>query len=158
MRIIEERGGGTSAEAFLDAFDALAQAIRRARGATTRLADDGLTFSQYALVRALADRDAARIGDLAGDAAISPSTATRILDALERRAMVRRDRAPGDRRVVTVSLTERGRVALQRQDAWMRGRQRAFVAELSDGERAIAPDLLLRLATLIDELSAGPDA
>jgi hypothetical protein len=30
MRIIEERGGGTSAEAFLDAFDALAEVRPRA--------------------------------------------------------------------------------------------------------------------------------
>lgn len=145
-------------EAFLSAFESLTQAIRRARGTSALDADGRLTFSQYALIRALAGREAARIRDLAGDAAISPSTATRILDALERRAMVRRDRAPEDRRGVTITLTERGRAALDRQDAWMRGRQQAFYAQLAPEQQAVAHDLLVRLATLIDELAAGPEA
>lgn len=146
------------AEAFLGAFDALAQAIRRARGVPARdgAAGPALTFSQYALIRALADRETARIGDLALDAAVTPSTATRILDALERRRLVRRARAASDRRAVAVTLTGRGRDALRRQDAWMRGRQRAFFAALPAHERAFAPDLLLRLGVLIDELAAGP--
>jgi DNA-binding MarR family transcriptional regulator len=141
--------------AFVDAFDAFSQAIRRARGAG---ADHpgGLTFSQYALLRTLADRDGARVSDLAGQAAVTPSTATRILDALERRAIVCRTRSADDRRGVTVTLTDAGRAALHRQDAWMQGRQRAFYAQLPEDERAIAPDLLLRMSALIDELAAGP--
>ena len=38
----------------------------------------------------------------------------------------------------------------------MRGRQRAFYATLPEVERELAPDLLLRLAALIDELAVGP--
>jgi DNA-binding MarR family transcriptional regulator len=153
MRSAEDDG-----DAFLDAFDAFAAAIRRARGVPARDGDGrvGLTLSQYTLVRALAGRPAARIGDLAGDASVSPSTATRILDALERRAMVRRARLAEDRRGVTVTLTARGQEALDRHDAWLRGRQRAFFSELPEGERSVAADLLVRLSTLIDELSGGP--
>jgi DNA-binding MarR family transcriptional regulator len=69
---------------------------------------------------------------------------------------VRRDRSAEDRRAVSVSLTERGREALGRQDAWMRGRQRGFFAALPPEEQALAPDLLVRLAGLIGELAAGP--
>lgn len=154
----EEAAARVESDEFVRAFDALAQALRRARGTSVGAAGDppSLTFSQYSLVRALADRDRARIGDLASDAAIAPSTATRILDALERRELVRRDRVAEDRRAVTVSLTELGRSALRRQDAWMQGRERAFFAALPAQERAIAPDLLVRLAALIDELAAGP--
>jgi DNA-binding MarR family transcriptional regulator len=145
-------------DAFVHAFDALAQAIRRARGSQTTDGDGrpSLTFSQYALIRALADRRSARIGDLAGDAEIAPSTATRILDTLERRGLIRRDRVIEDRRAVTVTLTDLGRGALRRQDAWMQGRERAFFAALPAVERDLAPDLLVRLARLIDELAAGP--
>ena len=39
---------------------------------------------------------------------------------------------------------------------WLRGRQRAFYAGLPAHERELAPDLLIRLAGLIDELAAGP--
>jgi len=155
VRTLEELGGGIGVDSFHESFDALAQAIRRARGAPARDSED-LSLSQYALVRALANRSEARIGDLAGVAAITPSTATRILDTLERRSLVRRERAAGDRRGVTVTLTERGRLALERRDAWLRARQQAFFATLPDAQRALAPDLLRRLAVLIDELAAGP--
>lgn len=144
-------------EAFLAAFDAFAQAVRRARGTTAQSGDNGtLTLSQYALLQALATRDEARVSDLAYEAGITASTATRILDALERRGIIRRARSAHDRRGVTVTLTDFGRDALDHQDGWLRGRQRAFYAALPEVEQELAPDLLLRLAALIDELAAGP--
>jgi DNA-binding MarR family transcriptional regulator len=146
-----------SADGFLLAFDGFAQAVRRARGATGQVREDALTLSQYALLQALSGREAARVRELAAEAGITPSTATRILDALERRAIVCRTRSVEDRRGVTVTLTELGREALRRQDAWLRGRQRAFYAALPSDERELAPDLLIRLAALIDELAVGPD-
>ncbi len=139
---------------FVTAFDALAQAVRRARGSAA--ADGGLTLSQYGLLEGLTSRPAARVQELAGHAGITPSTATRILDALERRGIVRRVRSLEDRRVVAVSLTEHGQQLLQDQQEWLRGRQRAFYASLPPTERELAPDLLLRLAALIDELAGGP--
>ena len=155
---LREACAAADGDAFLSAFDTLAQAIRRARGANAQPSDDLLTFSQYALLQSLDGGATARVSDLAGGAGISPSTATRILDALERRAIVRRHRSPEDRRGVTVTLTDHGRQTLDRQAAWMRGRQRAFYEQLPGAERELVADLLGRLATLIDELAAGPDA
>jgi DNA-binding MarR family transcriptional regulator len=141
---------------FFAAFDALAQAVRRARGAGGRPADAGLTLSQYGLLEGLSERRAGRVQDLADSAGIAPSTATRILDALERRGVVRRMRSPEDRRAVAVSLTALGERVLQTHDDWMRERERAFYESLPEPEQELAPDLLLRLAALIDELAAGP--
>jgi DNA-binding MarR family transcriptional regulator len=142
---------------FLVGFDTLAQAVRRARGATARGADGGLTLSQYGLLEGLSGRRVARVQELAADAGIAAPTATRILDALERRGIVRRTRSLEDRRAVAVSLTRLGEQALQSEEEWLRGRQRAFYASLPPAEQELAPDLLLRLAALIDELAAGPD-
>ena len=142
-------------EDFLAGFDALAQAVRRARGASA--ADGGLTLSQYGLLEGLAGRRAARVQELAAAAGISASTATRILDALERRGIVRRTRSREDRRAVAVSLTELGDALLQSEREWLRGRQRACYASLPPAEQELAPDLLARLAALIDEIAAGPD-
>ncbi|HSC02709.1 MAG TPA: MarR family transcriptional regulator [Solirubrobacteraceae bacterium] len=142
---------------FLAGFDALAQAVRRARGANGHAADGGLTLSQYGLLEGLANRRPARVQELAEAAGISASTATRILDALERRGIVRRTRSSEDRRAVAVSLTERGGDLLRAEEDWLRGRQRAFYTSLPEAERELAPDLLVRLAALIDELAAGPD-
>jgi DNA-binding MarR family transcriptional regulator len=138
---------------FLTAFDAFAQAVRRARGAPA--ADGGLTLSQYGLLEGLISRPDSRVQELADEAGITPSTATRILDALERRGVVRRARSLEDRRAVTVSLTDLGHHLLHGQQDWLRGRQRAFFESLPPAEQELAPDLLLRLAALIDELAAG---
>jgi DNA-binding MarR family transcriptional regulator len=148
---------GFEVDEFLDSYDLLVQAVRRARGASQQSHDGVLTLSQHAILQSLSERETARVSDLATEAAITPSTASRILDALERRAIVRRTRAVEDRRGVTVSLTDFGRQALRAQDEWMRQRQRMFFESLPPTERELAPDLLVRLAALIDELAAGPE-
>ena len=116
---------------FVTAFDALAQAVRRARGATA--ANGGLTLSQYGLLEGLTSRPAARVQELAGDAGIAPSTATRILDALERRGVVRRARSLEDRRAVAVSLTDLGRALLEDQHKWLQGTPAGVLRLASDG-------------------------
>jgi DNA-binding MarR family transcriptional regulator len=142
------------AEEFLAAFDSLTQAVRRARGASVAGAGHPLTLSQYGLLQPLTDREGVRIGELADEAGITASTATRILDALERRGLVSRARAETDRRAVAVALTPEGRRVLRRQDEWMQARQRAFYAALDQRERELAPDLLRKLAVLIDGLAS----
>lgn len=143
-------------EQFFDAFDVLAQAIRRARGTQAGQREDSLTLSQYALLQALSVRRTARVRELAAQAGITPSTATRILDALERRSIVVRERSAEDRRGVTIALTGSGRAALAEMDTWLRARQLAFFDHLPEAERELAPDLLIRLASLIDEIACGP--
>jgi len=147
-----QRGG---AKEFLAAFDAFAQAVRRARGAPAQAEGPALTLSQYGLLLGLVGRGSARARELADEAGIAPSTATRILDALERRGIVRRRRADDDRRAVTITLSPLGHDVLQAQDEWLRGRQLAFFEALPPEEQELAPDLLARLAELIDELAAG---
>ena len=148
--------GNQDAGEFLAAFDTFVQAVRRARGAPAQGGERELTLSQYALLGGLAERREARVRELARQAGITASTATRILDALERREIVRRDRADEDRRAVTVTLTDHGRRLLSEQDGWVRARTLGFYEGLPNQERELVPDLLVRLAGLIDELAAGP--
>lgn len=141
---------------FVAGFDALAQAVRRARGANGST-NGGLSLSQYALLEVLADRRSARVQELAAHAGVTASTATRILDALERRGVVLRLRDDEDRRVVAVSLTDQGQTLVTAEREWLRGRQRAFYAALPSSEQELAPDLMFRLAALIDELAIKPE-
>jgi DNA-binding MarR family transcriptional regulator len=122
---------------FLAGFDALAQAVRRARGPNGHGADGGLTLSQYALLEGLHGRRAARVQELAAGAGITASTATRILDALERRGIVERAREDVDRRAVSVSLTTLGSELLHAEEDWLRGRQRSFYASLPPAEQEL---------------------
>jgi DNA-binding MarR family transcriptional regulator len=155
---VSVNGDQAPAREFLAAFDTFVQAVRRARGAPARGGERELTLSQYALLSGLGERRAARVRELANGAGITASTATRILDALERREIVRRDRAHEDRRAVTVTLTDHGRALLAEQDGWVRTRTLGFYEGLPPDEREMVPDLLVRLAGLIDELAAGPGA
>jgi DNA-binding MarR family transcriptional regulator len=148
----------SGASDFVAAFDALAQAVRRARGANGRAPNGALSLSQYGLLEVLADQPSARVQELAAHAGITASTATRILDALERREVVRRTRSDEDRRAVAVSLTENGQELVRAEQEWLRGRQRAFYGALPSAEQELAPDLLFRLAALIDELALGPES
>ncbi len=156
MMELEPAATVTGSEQFLEAFDSLAQAVRRARGTAPQGQVGSLTLSQYGLLSPLSATAPARVSDLAARAGVAPSTATRILDALERRAIVRRTRSQADRRGVVVTLTRQGREALARHDEWIRGRQLAFFAALPGDERESVSDLLVRLAALIDELGSGP--
>jgi DNA-binding MarR family transcriptional regulator len=144
-------------EAFLSSFDAFARAVRRARGARAGGETGALTLSQYGLLEPLIDDDTARVRDLATQAGVTAPTATRILDTLERRGFVRRTQAREDRRGVSIELTEMGRRVLNAQHDWLRQRQRSFYASLPAHERSLAPELLVLLTALIDELAAGPD-
>lgn len=155
--IMASRMNSSEATDFVAGFDALAQAVRRARGTNGRSSNGGLSLSQYALLEVLADRRSARVQELAAHAGITASTATRILDALERREVVQRTREDDDRRAVAVSLTDHGQELVDAEQEWLRGRQRAFYADLPSDEQKLAPDLLFRLAALIDELAAGPE-
>ena len=143
------------ADAFLSAFDGFAQSVRRARGVRSTSDPDALTLSQYGLLEPLLELGSARVQELAGQAGISAPTATRILDTLERRGLVARRRAPEDRRGVSVRLTPGGQVALAARHEWLRDRQRALYSSLDASERELAPQLLTRLADLIDEMAAG---
>jgi DNA-binding MarR family transcriptional regulator len=157
MQVSEPQTGVPSAEEFLAAFDAFAQAVRRARGASSLERERGLTLSQYGLLQPLASSsDGARVSELASQAGVAPPTATRILDALERRGIVERRRSVDDRRGVTVTLTPLGGEVLRSEDGWLRSRQREFYGDLPGDEQVFVPDLLLRLADLIDQLAAGP--
>jgi MarR family transcriptional regulator, organic hydroperoxide resistance regulator len=153
-----ETGGGRGAQldVFFDAFDEFAQAVRRARGVRLTADPDGLTLSQYGLIEPLLQAEGIGVQELAGQAGVSAPTATRILDTLERRGLVLRNRSERDRRAVNVLLTPLGRRALSERHEWLRMREQALFGLLSARERALAPRLLRRLATLVEELAAGP--
>jgi MarR family transcriptional regulator, organic hydroperoxide resistance regulator len=159
MSTSQQVAGGESPdpEAFLAAFDAFAQAVRRARGAHSGVDLRGLTLSQYGLLQPLLESRSARVRELAQQAGISAPTATRLLDTLERRGLVLRLQVAEDRRGVSVTLTDAGRTLLERQHDWLRARERALWTQFAPAERQLVPGLLIQLAGLIDEIAAGPE-
>jgi DNA-binding MarR family transcriptional regulator len=71
--------------------------------------DQELTFSQWTTLVALHDGRITTAGDLAHNICHDAGSLTRLIDQLEKRALVTRSRSEKDRRVVSLALTPRGR-------------------------------------------------
>ena len=87
-----------------------------------------------------------RMGDLAKHLDISLSSATNLVDRLERKALVQRDHATDDRRVVTCELTNDGRTVISQ--FWRIGRER--IDELMTGVTDDELDLILQALEILN--------
>jgi MarR family transcriptional regulator, organic hydroperoxide resistance regulator len=135
--------------AFATAFDDFVRAAKRAR---VRVDPDAvLTSSQHDLLGPLAD-GALGLRELARAAGVSAPTATRMVDGLQERGIVTRERAAEDRRAVRIALTAEGRAALAVHRDRQLARRQALFAQLSVTERRAAAKVLARLAAAYEAL------
>lgn len=79
--------------------------------------DDRVTPSQLKVLKLVARTNARRIGDVADFLAVSNAAASKAVDRLVRRGLVRRTEAASDRRAVELSLTPEGRTLLAQYEA-----------------------------------------
>jgi DNA-binding MarR family transcriptional regulator len=139
-------------EAFERSWDGFFAAVRRARGRAARDPRLGLSLAQYNVIGPLEDAGELPVGEIAAAAEIATPTATRMLDALVRDGVVERRASTVDRRIVTVSLTGKGRrLVREKRKVVAEKRQRAYES-LSPRERRDAAALLGRLAEVIEDL------
>jgi DNA-binding MarR family transcriptional regulator len=140
-----------AADGFAAAWDAFVLAVRRVQ-ARGPVAGDDLSLSQYLLLRPLTEAAGLSLGLLSEHAGVTPATATRVVDGLQRSGLVRRARSRTDRRAVNVSLTAAGRTAMKRKAARITEQRHRLYARLSPEERAGSERLLRHLAELLGEL------
>lgn len=110
----------------------------------------GLSASQYGVLDTLAQRGPVHQQELAEALARSKAQMTAIIDALEGRGFVRRERHAVDRRFISVYLTEAGRVMLAeaapaRTDAIV-----SLMRELSGEQKTRLTRLCRRLLRVLD--------
>ncbi len=107
---------GTHAE--IRAIDAYIKLQRSAESssarATRHLISAGLTFSQYGVLDILFHLGPLPLGQIAEKILKSEGNMTTVVDNLERRGLVRRERNERDRRVIMLSLTEAGRHVIEK--------------------------------------------
>lgn len=142
----------TAADEFTAAWEAFGLATRRARARLGHEDGIALTPSQLHLLEPLAAGEGLTVGRLAEAAGVSAPTATRMLDGLERRAVVTRSVHGDDRRCVNVRLTDSGSELVRRKGAAVAARRAELFARLDPAEADQATRLLSRLADLVDEL------
>lgn len=106
-------------------------------------------------VLASLDRRPRRVSELADNEGLAQPTMTVIVQRLEQRGFVLRERDPADGRVVVVSLTSDGAAALERLRAAYRSVLRERIASLSQGQIRALAAATDALDALVDALQEG---
>jgi len=114
-----------------------------------------VTGPQLVCLGRLAEAETLTATELARRVHLSPSTVVRILDRLEARGLVARQRSRVDRRRVLVSATPAGRRLTQRAPAAGQHPVHRALAELPPGDRAELVRLLETLGDLVDARLRG---
>jgi len=120
--------------------------------------ESGLTGPQLIVMQSIVRNDPATAGQIARDVNLSQATVTTILDRLERKAYLRRERSEEDKRKVWICLTEAGRQVLEQAPALM---QESFIigfAHLEEWEQNLILSSLQRVADMMQagDLDAAP--
>lgn len=105
-----------------------------------------VTPSQLRVLKLVARTNARRIGDVADFLAVSNAAASKAVDRLVRRGLVRRTEAASDRRAVELSLTSEGRGLLAQYEV-------ATNQVLKEVFGTLPPEQLQSTAEFLDQLS-----
>ena len=116
-----------------------------------------LTASQVRLLKLVAMADSHTIGDVAAFLGVSNAAASKAVDRLVRRNLVRRAEDERDRRSMHLSLREQGRRMLAAYEAAKQRKLEAIFAEFPREELRRASELLDRLSAGIVDHSANPE-
>lgn len=81
----------------------------------------GVSGAQLWVMQELEDEPGLRVGEIADKLAVHQTTVSNLLDTLQKRGLVVKRRGELDQRVVTLSLSEKGRAVLQRAPRPARG-------------------------------------
>lgn len=140
----------------LEAYARLQRAAAvSAAAADTALTPFGLSASQYGVLDALVARGPLHQQELARTAGRSKAQMTAIIDALEARGVVVRERHPTDRRFTSVHLTDAGRALLDEVEPARTDAIVALMGALSGDQRTRLGRLCRRLLASIAPDDAG---
>jgi DNA-binding MarR family transcriptional regulator len=146
-----------------DLQDEVLMSLRRIMRATSlhsrQLGKDvGLTTPQLVVMRAIGEQGLSTASQLARAVSLSQATITTIIDRLEAKQLVTRERSTEDRRRVQVQLTETGRQALQSAPKPLQERFSARFVALPEWQQYQIVAALKHVASMMDaeDLDAAP--
>lgn len=116
-----------------------------------------VTPGQFRALRTICGSGPIRLSALADSLGIAPRSATEVVDALQQRGLVERVPDPADRRAIGVVPTPAGREAERAIESARAEEAEAYLAELTDGDRADLERILRQVAgDLQNAVPAGP--
>lgn len=114
--------------------------------AIAELDQAGFELYDYSVLAILAEGVRETQSAIADSLTLDPSRLVALLDGLESRALIVRQRDPQDRRRQVVSITDAGKVELSRLREMVTRIEDEFLAALDPEDRKTLHELLLRLA------------
>lgn len=117
----------------------------------------GLSASQFGVLETLDQRGPVHQQELAEALGRSKAQMTAIIDALEARTLVRRERHSIDRRFISVYLTDAGRVLLAEAAPVRTEAVVSLMRELSGDQRTRLTRLCRRLLRVLDPSAEAPE-
>jgi DNA-binding MarR family transcriptional regulator len=118
----------------------------------------GLTAPQILLLQTIRDKGDATIGELASQISLSQATVTSILDRLEKKELVFRERSKEDKRKVHAFLTELGTETLKEAPLPLQDQFTRQFGDLQKWEQTMIISSLQRIAQMMDaqHIDASP--
>ena len=118
----------------------------------------GLTAPQILLLQTIRDKEDATIGALANQISLSQATVTSILDRLEKKELVYRERSTEDKRKVHAFLTEDGTETLKEAPIPLQESFARQFGDLQNWEQTMIISSLQRIAQMMDaqHIDASP--
>lgn len=118
----------------------------------------GLTAPQILLLQTIRNNDEVTIGELASEISLSQATVTTILDRLERKALIYRERSKEDKRKVHAYLTETGTDILKSAPMPLQDQFARQFNDLQQWEQTMIIAALQRIAYMMDaqHIDASP--
>lgn len=118
----------------------------------------GLTAPQILLLQNIRDQGEVTIGELANEVSLSQATVTTILDRLEKRGLVYRERSKSDKRKVHAYLTDEAMDVLKSAPIPLQEQFKRQFADLKEWEQTMMLSALQRVAQMMDaqHIDASP--
>lgn len=118
----------------------------------------GLTAPQILVLQAIQSRGQVTIGELAMEVSLSQATVTTILDRLEKRMLIYRERSKQDKRKVHANLTKSGKKILKTAPIPLQDQFTRQFEALEDWEQSLIISALQRVAHMMaaEDIDASP--
>ncbi len=145
---------------FLSSARVFAWSVREVieRTVLRKVAGNSLTFAQLKLLYLVAHTDILNISDTAAFLGVSPAAASKAVDKLVRRRLLRRVETQQDRRISHLLLTETSRKLMEAYKAARDQMADAVFSQFSEDELRRTSEVLDRLAGAIVSNSTDPNA
>jgi DNA-binding MarR family transcriptional regulator len=147
----------------LNSIEAVLVALRRVIRATDlhskHLAKTtGLTAPQILLLQTIRSKNEMTIGEIANEMSLSQATVTTIIDRLEKRGLVYRERSKEDKRKVHAHLTNEAMETLKSAPIPLQDQFARQYADLQEWEQTMIISSLQRVAQMMDaqHIDASP--